>query len=184
MRLNKRVMIILSLTKKSKTREEIMKKKIKYALLITFLLSNFLGVIPMGLAYPIDPPDDGGTYMYTLWATYKYDMEGGFWVETSLYVFIHYSPNGISFSYSMSHRESKPWYASWVSGDVELYQVRSGLWVASNYRTIFVWFGFFSAMISVRIYFYEDTMTFSAYIVAYSMGALVFEAWVDAFGPN
>lgn len=155
-----------------------MKAKVKYILLSTVLLSVLAGVIPMALAMP--PPE---FTTQTRSATYKHDLDLGWWVETTLRVTIRWYPGGQkSFSYSMSHRESKPWCASWYSPHcyTRLYEQVPGLWTALNTRKIIMWLPLpFVAYMLVYVHFNENTMTFYYSVYAYDNAVQMVSAYME-----
>lgn len=158
-----------------------MKTKVKYLLLSTVLLSFLVGVIPMALAMP--PPEfTDQTRSYTK----KYDCGLGWWVETTLTVTVRWYPGGQkSFSYSMSHRESKPWCASWYPPHcyTQLYEESPGIWTAVNRQKILMWLPFpFWATLKVSVHFKESDMTFYYSVDEWSNGVDVFSALFEWLG--
>lgn len=158
-----------------------MKARIKYLFLSTVLLSMLLGVIPMVLAMP--PPE---FTTQTKSATKKYDAGLGFWVETTLTVTVRWYPGGQkSFSYSMSHRESKPWCASWYTPHcwIKLYEESPGMWTAENFRKIIMWLPLpFIAYMKVCVHFKESDMTFYYSVKYFDNGVQLFSALIQWLG--
>ena len=114
-------------------------------------------------------------YTETQSETYSYS-NSGFWVETTLHVTLHMTSVGYYFTYSMSHREGKPWFAIWWTPHcyTKLYEY-DGNWIAKNFRKV-LFFGFIGSYMNVQVWFKESEWKFYYFLEFYYAGNDIFES--------
>lgn len=110
-------------------------------------------------------------------------VDGGLWAEVTLHVTVYiYQGGAMSFFYSESHRQGKPWYSIWYGSNngAGLSEVSSGVWGASNTRQILYPFGVAAVVTSVR--FNENNLNFYYSELIYDNGQEVESALNNLIG--
>jgi len=109
-------------------------------------------------------------------ATYRMD----YWdlsVEVTLDVQVNiYQGGDMSFFYSKSYSQSKPWYSIWwgVYNYADLYEESPDLWTAKNARQICC-FGLYVVAVSAEVHFNENDLNFYYSDFVFENGGLVSE---------
>ena len=125
-------------------------------------------------------------HAYTIFeaeATYRTDYGEGFWAEATLHVTLYiYSGGALSFFYSESHRQSKPWYAIWGGPNnyARLYEESPGVWTAENRRQ--VWLVWYWAVVIARVHFNENNLNFYYSEFIWQNGHLIIEHAYALYG--